>query len=424
MSGSFKEKAKSILKSNDRGGFTVPTSNLYPYQWNWDSAFAALGFATFDRNRAWCELELLFEAQWEDGMLPHIVFRNDDPRYFPGPSFWQSGTTPPTSGHSQPPVTASIVWSLVQSGDHSDLERARKLFPSLLKFHNWFHCARDPDGTGLIGIIHPWASGRDNSPDWDFGMAGIEVADDLGDYKRQDTNFVDAEERPTSDQYDRYLTLIKFGREHNWDQQLITKKGPFLVADPGINFILMRADRDLLQLAGRLGIEDCKETIESWIAKSREACRSLWNPDIECYAARDMKSGQFSEGISNAAMLAFYADAGSEREYEKLARHAEEILQIAKYAFPSWDPRHDRFDSRRYWRGPTWAIMNYMIAEGMAEQGFDDLAARIHHDTLQLIQTSGFCEYFDPITGDGLGGQLFTWTAAILLVLADSSSVK
>ena len=200
-------------------------------------------------------------------------------------------------------------------------------------------------------------------------MAGIEVADDLGDYKRQDTNFVDAEERPTSDQYDRYLTLIKFGREHNWDQQLITKKGPFLVADPGINFILMRADRDLLQLAGRLGIEDCKETIESWIAKSREACRSLWNPDIECYAARDMRSGQFSEGISSAAMLAFYADAGSEREYEKLARHAEEILQIAKYAFPSWDPRHDRFDSRRYWRGPTWAIMNYMIAEGMAGTG-------------------------------------------------------
>ena len=30
---------------NDRGGYTVPTEGLYPYQWNWDSAFVALGFA-------------------------------------------------------------------------------------------------------------------------------------------------------------------------------------------------------------------------------------------------------------------------------------------------------------------------------------------------------------------------------------------
>ena len=35
------EKAQNILIKNDRGGFTVPTAGLYPYQWNWDSAFAA-----------------------------------------------------------------------------------------------------------------------------------------------------------------------------------------------------------------------------------------------------------------------------------------------------------------------------------------------------------------------------------------------
>ena len=29
------------LAKNDRGGYTVPTANLYPYQWNWDSVFAA-----------------------------------------------------------------------------------------------------------------------------------------------------------------------------------------------------------------------------------------------------------------------------------------------------------------------------------------------------------------------------------------------
>ena len=50
-------------------------------------AFVALGFATFDMDRAWRELELLAEGQWRDGMMSHIIFRRDDPDYFPCPPF-------------------------------------------------------------------------------------------------------------------------------------------------------------------------------------------------------------------------------------------------------------------------------------------------------------------------------------------------
>ena len=32
------DQARAILKQNDRGGYTIPTNGLYPYQWNWDSA--------------------------------------------------------------------------------------------------------------------------------------------------------------------------------------------------------------------------------------------------------------------------------------------------------------------------------------------------------------------------------------------------
>ena len=74
------QQAIDILRKNDRGGFTIPTARLYPYQWNWDSAFIALGFATFDLNRAWRDLELLLEGQWSNGMVPHILFRQNDPR--------------------------------------------------------------------------------------------------------------------------------------------------------------------------------------------------------------------------------------------------------------------------------------------------------------------------------------------------------
>ena len=44
--------ARETLARNDRGGYTVPNAAVYPFQWNWDSAFVAMGFASFDEDRA------------------------------------------------------------------------------------------------------------------------------------------------------------------------------------------------------------------------------------------------------------------------------------------------------------------------------------------------------------------------------------
>ena len=66
--------AIEVLRRNDLGGWTKPAPRLYPHQWSWDSAFIALGLAHHDLDRALRELESLFEAQWTDGRVPHIVF--------------------------------------------------------------------------------------------------------------------------------------------------------------------------------------------------------------------------------------------------------------------------------------------------------------------------------------------------------------
>ena len=66
------QKAIEIINRNDRGGFTIPTNKLYPHQWNWDSAFTALGISTYNKTRAWQELILLINAQWTNGMLSLI----------------------------------------------------------------------------------------------------------------------------------------------------------------------------------------------------------------------------------------------------------------------------------------------------------------------------------------------------------------
>ena len=68
-------------------------------------------------------------------------------------------------------------------------------------------------------------------------------------------------------------------------------------------------------------------------------------------------------------------------------------------------------------------IINYMIADGLRQAGRHNMVDRIIEDSLhqkervQLIEKSGFAEYFDPIDifRTACGGNSFSWTAAIVL---------
>jgi alpha,alpha-trehalase len=60
-------------------------------------------------------------------------------------------------------------------------------------------------------------------------------------------------------------------------------------------------------------------------------------------------------------------------------------------------------------------VVNFMIGQGFDECGAVETAQRIRDDTAALISSAGFCEYFDPRNGEGLGGGDFSWTAAVAL---------
>lgn len=403
------EKARDILRQNDKGGYTLPTHGLYPYQWNWDSAFAAWGFATFDLPRAWDEFDTLLASQWDSGMVPHIIFHDPDPSYFPGPDVWSTGQSPATSGISQPPVAATmarLVWEIDKDTSH---DRLARIYPKLVKWHRWWHEVRC--GHGPAAIIHPWESGRDNCPDWDIGMAGVDGSG-VGAYTRRDTGHVDPAMRPMKEQYDRYLAMVHFGVEVGWDQHRIVAEGPFLMADPGITFILLRAHEDLAVLGDALG-EDVRE-IEGWAAALRAALPQIWNDELKAYDAKNLRDGQFAGILGSGAFLAYLAGAGNPELDTQLMR----VWDAVSYGIPSADPHAESFDSRRYWRGPKWPVVNSLLAIGFRDMGRHDLEARLRRETARVIREHGFWEYFDPTDGAPCGGGEFTWTAAIWLTWA------
>lgn len=413
--------ARDILRANDRGGYTVPNGRVYPFQWNWDSAFVAIGFDTFDRNRAWQEVETLFKAQWADGFVPHIVFWQEDEGYFPGPNVWDTKHSPVTSGITQPPVAASMIsmlWQNAQKAGEDTAYRARleSLFDKLMAWHRWFRDHRDPDQRGVVVAMHPWETGRDNSPEWDAPGEPIDVSG-VGEYVRRDTGHLDAKMRPTKLEYDRYLALVQFGRAQGWDHAKISAGNPFKVADVGMSMMLLRANRDLLGLAKELGRHSEAEELENIIATAEAGIDWLWNSEKHAWCSRDLISGKSSGFITSASFLSFYAGLSDPKKDAAMLTHFARIGSKVEYLMPSLDPEDPGFQMIRYWRGPVWAVVNFMIGQGLAESGYDAEARRMRHDTLALIERNGFYEAFSPVDGTGSGGDDFSWTAAIWLAL-------
>jgi glycogen debranching enzyme len=66
--------------------------------------------------------------------------------------------------------------------------------------------------------------------------------------------------------------------------------------------------------------------------------------------------------------------------------------------------------------------MNWFIIEGLRRYGYDDLADVIRRDTLDLMESAGFREYYDARDGSGCGSEDFSWSAALALELSGNLS--
>jgi hypothetical protein len=412
-------RARAILQANDRGGYTVPTARLYPFQWNWDSPLTAIGWAMFDPDRALREFETLLTGQWDDGMVPHIVFHAPSDQYYPGPEAWGVSRALPTSGISQPPVAASCLRLILDALPDTPAlrERCASIIRGLFRWHRWWHVTRDPDGTGLVACLHPWETGRDNSSEWDTALEAIVPTMSVAALRKDILHAAPAE-RPTNDYYDRVMTLVEEGKSVGWDGAGFVRRSSFRVCDLGIQCLLLRADEDLAALTRAGGMPDLAAKLDAWRARSLAAMRGLWDPGTSLFRSRDLRAQRLLEGAPIAAFLPLFAGAADGQQADALAARMRETMKQCRYMAPSTLPRTVGFDPRRYWRGPVWPFMNRLVADGFARYGHADIAARLKDDARALMLQGGFREYFDPFEGQGLGGKDFSWTAAAWLCWA------
>ena len=422
--------AREVLDANWAGRYTRPSQELYPHQWSWDSAFIAVGRSWYDAERARQELETLFEAQWETGMVPSIVFDPAAPpnAYFPGPDVWQSERSPaaprgrPTSGITQPPIHARAALEVHRHAPPNQgaasLAWLERLYPRLVAQQRYLATARDPRGTGLAAIVHPWESGLDDSPAWDRDFGRINVPPGaLAPYRRLDLDHVAAADRPTDADYARFLYLLTLERDADYDDARVVATSPFLTVDPLFNAIRLWSEHALAEIAGLIGANPAAHRAAA--RRIHEALiGELWVPERQCFCAWDLARGQ-PEPEQTIVQFGPLLDpdlppaivAALCRELESSSFHPRR--EGLHYLVPTYDEQAADFDPDRYWRGPIWLNTNWLLWHGLRNHGRHVLAEEIVASSFELVRRSGFREYFDPLDGSGRGSDRFSWSAAL-----------
>lgn len=352
--------------------------------------------------------------QWPDGMVPHIIFHEHDDGYFPNAAVWGTDRPTPTSGITQPPVAGFVLADIIERVADSApyLERARALTHQIHRWHQWFATCR-ADGTGLIAIVHPWESGRDNSIDWDEAFERVPT-EGVQPFTRRDTSHANPKHRPTDDQYKRYIWLVQQFRNLGWDNRKIAEQSKFQVIDPGFNAIMIRSCLAIENLARKLGETAVSAESAQMAERMLQSLEGLWSESLGQFVCHDRITDKPINSPSIGGLIPICVPIDMHHA-EAINTTITTIGGQAKYLVPSHRPDSAAFDELRYWRGPVWLIVNYLIANGLSEHGHRSLGQRIVQDSLELIHEGGFAEYYGCHTGTPCGGDTFTWTAAMVL---------
>ncbi len=205
------------------------------------------------------------------------------------------------------------------------------------------------------------------------------------------------------------------------DDTALYDESPFLVKDVLASAILVRANEALIEISEVAGAPDEDRTrIRAWIDSGRRGLDERWDPKLELCLDYDLRARE----PLRARTIAGFAPLISGTEKDDRLRSLLKVLDSRAFAGhpdlrwplpPSTSPEEPEFHSRSYWRGPVWPVMNWLLWWSLMRSGEKKRATRLRGHGLAQLSDGRFGEYYEPFSGEPLGSDEQSWTAAVTL---------
>ncbi len=385
MSAALREVCLATLQGNWREGsrdgdcyrYTAPSVGRYPWQWYWDSCFAAIAWRRFDSARARAELETLLAAATPDGFIGHTIFWGEPLRGVRSLFYNVRSRADFMTATIQPPLLA-WAWRIAVG------DPARQ--PAIVRHQDWIEHDRTIAGDGLLWIIQPDESGLDASPQFDSVWGW------------------------RADGLPGFPLLVARNRRLGFDIGRIAKAGGPLVCGTSTN---------VLHCLSRLALGRSSIT-PAIVDRLYDPRRGLFHQLVR---RRRRQAEARHEAVTWAALSPLALPDLPEEIGRRLVE--EHLLNPERFWLPVPPPsvsaadadfaRSDRFlFLRRYWRGPTWLNAAWLLWLGLVRLGYSDQAAEMARRLAGAVSSEGLREYYDPYTGAGMGAHHFSWSALIM----------
>lgn len=373
-------EAERVLRQNWLEGrrgevaysYSQPSPGRYPWQWYWDSCFAAIVWRRFEPARARAEMESLLAAQREDGFIGHTIFWAQKVSLVRSLFYNVASRSAFQTETIQPPLLA-WAWKIAVGDPAAE--------PRISAHMDWLAANRDLEGDGLLWILQPDESGLDASPKFE-PVWGRRSNGRLG-----------------------FPLLVRRNRKLGFDARRVRAAGEPLLCEALGNTMWSLS----LQAMGRP-------------SATPALVERLWDERRGAFVDEVQPGGARPDVLTWTAFaplaLPDLPEAIGRRLVEEHLLNAREFLTpvappSVAASEPSYEPDGGHGPIRRYWRGPTWINSAWMAWLGMRRLGYETEAQHLADGVIAAVAREGLREYYDPRTGKGLGAVDFAWSALV-----------
>ncbi len=352
------------------------------YHFHWSQFWSLFGKAHTQWEEAMQELQVFLRYQQEDGLIPNFV---------------GFGGKPVASDVLAPPLPAIVLYQLYEFAPdkRKALSWVQRLYPLVYRYHAYIYQYRDPLEEGLPFIWHPAES----------GFLAHELLDgsvDVAEWNR----------------------LLEEGMRFDVKSGEMFRHHTFLVQDPMFLSLLTWANECLIKLGGLIR-RDISELLNWHELTTYSINQKLWQAPSNQYTAYNIFGESRIELDSIRAFLPLVGEIPTQEQAELLLRRMESRdfagAMQDNYLFPSRATGQQVPNGLLEGKSAVQLDFNWMIIKGLLRYDFDEMAAKMERDSLDLVWHSGFWDGYDPVRYEagprGLGFQYSPKTASLLIDL-------